>query len=45
MGKRRSFDDRHPLLAGHRLWTHPKAIVTPHIADGSPRLIDKQKGY
>jgi phosphoglycerate dehydrogenase-like enzyme len=29
--------DPEPLPAGHRLWTHPKAIVTPHTAGGSPR--------
>jgi phosphoglycerate dehydrogenase-like enzyme len=21
----------------HRLWTHPRVIVTPHTAGGSPR--------
>ena len=26
-----------PLPAGHRLWTHPRVIVTPHTAGGSPR--------
>jgi phosphoglycerate dehydrogenase-like enzyme len=29
--------DPEPLPAGHRLWTHPRAIVTPHTAGGSPR--------
>ena len=29
--------DPEPLPAGHRLWTHPKAVVTPHTAGGSPR--------
>jgi phosphoglycerate dehydrogenase-like enzyme len=29
--------DPEPLPPGHRLWTHPKAIVTPHTAGGSPR--------
>lgn len=29
--------DPEPLPAGHRLWTHPRAIVTPHAAGGSPR--------
>jgi len=29
--------DPEPLPADHRLWTHPRAIVTPHAAGGSPR--------
>lgn len=29
--------DPEPLPAGHPLWTHPRAIVTPHTAGGSPR--------
>ena len=29
--------DPEPLPAGHRLWNHPRAIVTPHTAGGSPR--------
>lgn len=29
--------DPEPLPLGHRLWTHPRVIVTPHIAGGSPR--------
>ena len=29
--------DPEPLPSGHRLWTHPKAVVTPHTAGGSPR--------
>jgi phosphoglycerate dehydrogenase-like enzyme len=29
--------DPEPLPPGHRLWTHPRAIVTPHTAGGSPR--------
>jgi phosphoglycerate dehydrogenase-like enzyme len=29
--------DPEPLAANHRLWTHPRAIVTPHTAGGSPR--------
>ena len=29
--------DPEPLPAGHRLWTHPRAVVTPHTAGGSPR--------
>ena len=27
--------DPEPLPAGHRLWTHPRAVVTPHTAGGS----------
>ena len=29
--------DPEPLPRGHRLWTHPRVIVTPHTAGGSPR--------
>jgi phosphoglycerate dehydrogenase-like enzyme len=29
--------DPEPLPAGHKLWTHPRAVVTPHTAGGSPR--------
>jgi len=29
--------DPEPLPAGHPLWTHPRVIVTPHTAGGSPR--------
>jgi phosphoglycerate dehydrogenase-like enzyme len=29
--------DPEPLPVGHRLWTHPRVIVTPHTAGGSPR--------
>jgi phosphoglycerate dehydrogenase-like enzyme len=29
--------DPEPLPLGHRLWTHPRVIVTPHTAGGSPR--------
>jgi phosphoglycerate dehydrogenase-like enzyme len=29
--------DPEPLPAGHRLWSHPRAVVTPHTAGGSPR--------
>lgn len=28
--------DPEPLPAGHPLWSHPRAIVTPHTAGGSP---------
>ena len=29
--------DPEPLPKNHRLWTHPRVIVTPHTAGGSPR--------
>lgn len=29
--------DPEPLPAGHPLWRHPRVIVTPHTAGGSPR--------
>ncbi|MBI1734051.1 MAG: D-2-hydroxyacid dehydrogenase [Candidatus Rokubacteria bacterium] len=29
--------DPEPLPAEHRFWTHPRVIVTPHTAGGSPR--------
>ncbi|HET7340140.1 MAG TPA: D-2-hydroxyacid dehydrogenase [Methylomirabilota bacterium] len=29
--------DPEPLPAGHGLWTHARAVVTPHTAGGSPR--------
>jgi phosphoglycerate dehydrogenase-like enzyme len=29
--------DPEPLPAGHRLWRHPRVVVTPHTAGGSPR--------
>lgn len=29
--------DPEPLPASHPLWTHPRAVVTPHTAGGSPR--------
>jgi phosphoglycerate dehydrogenase-like enzyme len=29
--------DPEPLPKGHPLWTHPRAIITPHTAGGSPR--------
>src|SRR5438876_1233674 len=30
-----------PLPPGHRLWTHPRVIVTPHTAGGSPRRAER----
>ncbi len=29
--------DPEPLPLDHKLWTHPRVIVTPHTAGGSPR--------
>src|SRR4029453_18125831 len=29
--------DPEPLPKGHPLWTHPRAVITPHTAGGSPR--------
>ena len=29
--------DPEPLPDSHPLWNHPRAIVTPHTAGGSPR--------
>jgi phosphoglycerate dehydrogenase-like enzyme len=29
--------DPEPLPPGHPLWTHPRVIITPHTAGGSPR--------
>jgi phosphoglycerate dehydrogenase-like enzyme len=29
--------DPEPLPAEHALWRHPRAVVTPHTAGGSPR--------
>ena len=29
--------DPEPLPLDHRLWTHPRVVVTPHTAGGSPR--------
>lgn len=29
--------DPEPLPAGHPLWRHPRVVVTPHTAGGSPR--------
>ncbi|HSB60459.1 MAG TPA: NAD(P)-dependent oxidoreductase, partial [Vicinamibacteria bacterium] len=33
--------DPEPLPAGHPLWTHPRAVVTPHTAGGSPRRAER----
>jgi phosphoglycerate dehydrogenase-like enzyme len=33
--------DPEPLPGGHRLWTHPRVIVTPHTAGGSPRRAER----
>src|SRR5439155_6360587 len=33
--------DPEPLPAGHPLWRHPRVIVTPHTAGGSPRRADR----
>jgi phosphoglycerate dehydrogenase-like enzyme len=33
--------DPEPLPKGHALWTHPRVIVTPHTAGGSPRRADR----
>jgi phosphoglycerate dehydrogenase-like enzyme len=33
--------DPEPLPGDHRLWTHPRVIVTPHTAGGSPRRADR----
>ena len=33
--------DPEPLPAAHRLWTHPRVVVTPHTAGGSPRRADR----
>src|SRR5437899_10265325 len=33
--------DPEPLPPGHRLWTHPRVIVTPHTAGGYPRRADR----
>jgi len=29
--------DPEPLPVGHPLWRHPRVVVTPHTAGGSPR--------
>jgi phosphoglycerate dehydrogenase-like enzyme len=36
--------DPEPLPPGHRLWTHPRVIVTPHTAGGSPRRAERAVG-
>jgi phosphoglycerate dehydrogenase-like enzyme len=33
--------DPEPLPRAHRLWTHPRVVVTPHTAGGSPRRADR----
>jgi phosphoglycerate dehydrogenase-like enzyme len=33
--------DPEPLPKGHALWTHPRCVVTPHTAGGSPRRADR----
>jgi phosphoglycerate dehydrogenase-like enzyme len=33
--------DPEPLPKGHPLWTHPRVVVTPHTAGGSPRRADR----
>jgi len=33
--------DPEPLPKGHALWTHPRVVVTPHTAGGSPRRADR----
>lgn len=33
--------DPEPLPPAHRLWTHPRVIVTPHTAGGSPRRAER----
>jgi phosphoglycerate dehydrogenase-like enzyme len=33
--------DPEPLPADHPLWRHPRCVVTPHTAGGSPRRADR----
>lgn len=33
--------DPEPLPEGHPLWAHPRVIITPHAAGGSPRRADR----
>lgn len=33
--------DPEPLPPGHPLWRHPRVIVTPHTAGGSPRRAER----
>jgi phosphoglycerate dehydrogenase-like enzyme len=33
--------DPEPLPKGHPLWTHPRVVVTPHTAGGSPRRANR----
>ncbi|HEV7766254.1 MAG TPA: D-2-hydroxyacid dehydrogenase [Thermoanaerobaculia bacterium] len=33
--------DPEPLPAGHPFWTHPRVLVTPHTAGGSPRRAER----
>jgi phosphoglycerate dehydrogenase-like enzyme len=33
--------DPEPLPKGHALWSHPRCVVTPHTAGGSPRRADR----
>ena len=37
LGRRARRDRPEPLPDDHPLWTHPRVIVTPHTAGGSPR--------
>lgn len=32
--------DEEPLPAGHRLWSHPRSVVTPHIAGFAPDYLE-----
>ena len=33
--------DPEPLPKDHALWRHPRCVVTPHTAGGSPRRADR----